>query len=258
MNPYTYSPEVQIYELKKVDLKGATVIDGFPSVGLVSSIAANYIVNALNLEQIAIMDSPYFPTISLIKNSEPCNPVRIYASQKREHDGEQIVVFISEFQPPENLIKPIARALIDWSQDERCSRIISPEGLVADIEESEEGEKQDVYGISSTEHGREILKDAGINGFEEGVITGVAGVLLNEGKKREFDVIALLAEANPDYPDARAAGNIIKTMDSMFLHINIDPQPLFAEAEKIEKEIKNINKAATANKETPHNSSMYI
>jgi len=258
MNPYTYSPEVQIYELKKVDLKGATVIDGFPSVGLVSSIVANYIVNTLNLEQIAIMDSPHFPALSLIKNSEPCSPVRIYANRKKEHDGEQIVVFISEFQPPENLIKPIARALIDWSQDERCSRIISPEGVIPNTEENGEGEKKEVYGISSTQSGRKILKDVDISGFDEGVITGVAGVLLNEGKKRDFDVIALLAEANPEYPDARAAGNIIKTMDRMFLHIDIDPQPLFAKAEEIEKEIKKINKAASVNKEKAPNSSMYI
>ena len=39
--------EIVVIELKRVDLRGATVIDGFPSVGLVSSIAANYIINEL-------------------------------------------------------------------------------------------------------------------------------------------------------------------------------------------------------------------
>ncbi len=253
------SPDVQIYELKKTDLKGATVIDGFPSVGLVSSIAANYIINALKLEQIAIMDSPYFPTVSLIRDSKPYNPVRIYASRKKGPSNEQIVVFISEFQPPPNLIKPIASAILDWSEDQRCSLLVSPEGLVLDIEEGEQGEAEEVYGIASTERSRKILENAGISGFEEGVITGVAGVLLNEGKRRDFDVITLLAEAHPDYPDARAAGNIIKLLDKMFLHIDIDPQPLFAEAEKIENEIKSINKAAAPQerKNSP-NSSMYI
>ena len=253
------SPDVQIYELKRMDLKGATVIDGFPSVGLVSSISANYIINALELEQIAIMDSPYFPTVSLIRDSQPYNPVRIYASQKKGPSKEQIVVFISEFQPPPNLIKPIASAILDWSEDQRCSLLVSPEGLVLDIEDEEDEETEDVYGIASTEEGRKMLDSAGINGFQEGVITGVAGVLLNEGKRRDFNVITLLAEAHPDYPDARAAGNIIKLLDKMFLHIDIDPQPLFAEAEKIENEIKSINKAAAPQeKKTGANSSMYI
>ncbi len=252
------SPDVQIYELKRMDLKGATVIDGFPSVGLVSSIAANYIINALELEQIAIMDSPYFPTVSLIRDSRPYNPVRIYASQKKGPNNEQVVVFISEFQPPPNLIKPIASAILDWSEDQKCSLLVSPEGLVLDIEDGEE-EAEEVYGIASTDAARKILDGAEIHGFEEGVITGVAGVLLNEGKRRDFDVITLLAEAHPDYPDARAAGNIIKLLDKMFLHIDIDAQPLFAEAEKIENEIKSINKAAAPrDKKSSPNSSMYI
>src|SRR2546428_526097 len=70
---------IQIYELKRMDLRGATVIDGFPSVGLVSSIVANYLINALNLTQIGIMDSIYFPTVALVRDGQPMNPVRIYA-----------------------------------------------------------------------------------------------------------------------------------------------------------------------------------
>src|SRR5207247_11306347 len=70
---------IQIYELKRMDLRGATVIDGFPSVGLVSSIVANYLINALNLTQIGIMDSIYFPTVALVRDGQPTNQVRIYA-----------------------------------------------------------------------------------------------------------------------------------------------------------------------------------
>ncbi|MCJ2539910.1 MAG: PAC2 family protein, partial [Candidatus Thermoplasmatota archaeon] len=126
--------DINIYELKKTNLRGATVIDGFPSIGLVSSIVANYLVNALELEQIGIMDSNFFPSISLIRNAQPLNTVRIYASERirgtDEEDVDQIVVFISEFQPPPNLIKPISAAILDWIQEQRCCRLISPEGLV--------------------------------------------------------------------------------------------------------------------------------
>src|SRR5207245_907387 len=84
---------------KRMDLRGATVIDGFPSVGLVSSIVANYLINALNLTQIGIMDSIYFPTVALVRDGQPMNPVRIYAgSTVDEHD--QIVVVICESLAP--------------------------------------------------------------------------------------------------------------------------------------------------------------
>src|SRR3990172_3264464 len=91
---------IQVFELKRMDLRGATVIDGFPSVGLVSSIVANYMINALGLQQIGIMDSAHFPTVSLVREGQPMNPVRIYGGPKKDEKADQLVVFISEFQPP--------------------------------------------------------------------------------------------------------------------------------------------------------------
>src|SRR5881628_547380 len=161
---------IQIYELKRMDLRGATVIDGFPSVGLVSSIVANYLINALNLVQIGIMDSIYFPTVALVRDGQPMNPVRIYAGPKMD-DRDQIVVFISEFQPPPNLIKGIAATVLDWAQDARCNLLVCPEGLIID---REAGDSRDVevYGIGSTDRANELLKKNAVAMFEEGVITG--------------------------------------------------------------------------------------
>jgi uncharacterized protein len=265
--------DISIYELKKTNLRGATVIDGFPSIGLVSSIVANYLVNALELEQIGIMDSNFFPSISLIRNAQPLNTVRIYASERvrgtDEEDVDQIVVFISEFQPPPNLIKPISAAILDWIQEQRCSMLISPEGLVierpdeemAEVEEEEkepeEEEANDIqskirnlelFGVGSTPTARSLLEEHDISPFVEGVITGVAGVLLNEGKRRDFDVISLLAEAHSNYPDARAAARIIEVLDRLVLNIHIDSKPLYKEAEAIELQIKSIRSQAKTSK----------
>jgi uncharacterized protein len=251
---------VYIYELKRVDLKGATVIDGFPSVGLVSSIVANYIINSLHLELVGIMDSIYFPTVSLIRDGTPTNPVRIYAGTKKGGEEDQIAVFISEFQPPPNLIKLIAQTMIDWAQEQRCKMLLCPEGLIVDREAKEKLEEElvSVYGIGSTPTATSILKENSIKIFEEGVITGVAGVLLNEGKKREFDVISLLSEAHPDYPDARAAARVIDAIDKVLLHTELDAKPLYEEAERIEMQLKAIHKQASTKKApTPSRPSMY-
>ncbi len=250
---------IQIYEIKRMDLRGATVIDGFPSVGLVSSIVANYLINALNLVQIGIMDSVYFPTVALVREGQPMNPVRIYAGPKVEgHD--QVVVFISEFQPPANLIKSIAATVLDWAQDARCNLLVCPEGLIVDSQGIEDEDHQlDVYGIGSTEKSMSMLRENRVNIFEEGVITGVAGVLLNEGRKRDFDVITLLSEAHPDYPDARAAARVIETIDKLMLHTELDARPLYEEAERIELQLKSIHHQTEAAKKPagPVRPSMY-
>jgi uncharacterized protein len=269
--------DMEICMLKKVDLKDATVIDGFPSVGLVSSIVANYIVKVLSLEQVGVLDSDYFPALSLVRRSEPLDTVRIYAGPRvgSETSGDQIVVFISEFQPPPNIIRSIAGSMLDWLHDEKCRILYSPEGLVIEREgqnspkpAGEGGEEQgepeaapempqlaareiETYGIGSTPRARKLLEDNHIKLFQEGVITGMAGVLLNQGKRRDFDVISLLAEANPQYPDARAAAKVIETLDKLILHIRLDSGPLYDEAGVIETQIKSVQKQTKSPKQTP-------
>ena len=105
-----------------------------------------------------------------------------------------------------------------------------------------------MYGIGSTDRANESLKRNEIAPFEEGVITGVAGVLLNEGRKRDFDVITLLSEAHPDYPDARAAARVIETIDKILLHTELDAKPLYEEAERIEVQLKSIQQHTEASK----------
>lgn len=234
--------DVEIYELVKKDLREGVIINGFPSVGLVSSIVANYVVESLGLIQIGAMDSYYFPSVSLIRNWEPLSPVRIYGG---EVNGKKIAAFVSEFPPPAPIVRSIAISMLDWAEEQRISMLITPEGII-----SENPSELNVYGVCSTQKGKSILPSY-VKRFEEGVITGVSGVLLTEGKKRDFNVIALLAEAHKDFPDARAAAKIIEVINDILLDVRIDPKPLYEEAERIEKEISQIREAATTIRKTP-------
>ena len=249
------SPDhVRIYEIKRVDVEGAIVIDGFPSVGLVSSIVANYLVDTLQMEQIGIVESPAFPTVSLVRNGIPQHPVRIYAGRpKSDRPGagvDKIVAFVSEFHPAPGVIVPLATAILDWVQDQRCSLLVSPEGLVVESPSGpprrHRGGLSDmkVFGIASTRKARDLYIDPNTIPFTEGVITGIAGVLLNEGRRRGFDVLTFLAEAQADYPDARAAAKVIETINRILLHSPLDPVPLYAEAERIEQQLLSIQKHA--------------
>ncbi|NPA75984.1 MAG: proteasome assembly chaperone family protein [Euryarchaeota archaeon] len=236
---------VSIHELKKIDLRDGVILNGFPSVGLVSSIVGNYVIESLGLEQIGIVDSDYFPSVALVREWEPLSPVRIYGGDLK--DDVKIAVFISEFQLPVQLIRPLASLILDWSDDKRASMIITPEGLVA-----EKSDEVNIYGIGSTEYAKKRIPDYVLK-FQEGVITGVSGVLLTEGKMRDRDVIALLAEAHPDYPDARAAGKIVEVLNDMLRGVKIDPQPLYEEAKKIEENIASIREKAAQVKQIPKN-----
>jgi uncharacterized protein len=239
-------PSVDVYDLKRVDLSNAVVIDGFPSVGLVSSIVANYLIALLKMEYIAVLDSDAFPTLSLIRNGEPLGPARIYARPDLKLGEQQIVVFSTELQPSANLLREIGTAIIDFAISQRCRLVISAGGLIIEREEGVEPEKGEiaVYGIGSTEAAQELLKKADAEPFIEGVISGTAGVLLNEGRRRGFDVVTLLAEAKPDAADAGAAALILAAIDQMVLHMNLNVEPLCKEAERLEAQLKILHRDA--------------
>ncbi|WP_019178341.1 proteasome assembly chaperone family protein [Methanomassiliicoccus luminyensis] len=243
---------IRVVEIEEMNLRGAYVIDGFPSIGLVGSIVANYLVTALNLRQIAVVDSVHFPTVSMIKNGIPSSPVRIHAGEVNQ-EGDRMVVFVSEFQPPPHILKELGVTVMNWVEDHRCRLLISPEGIGTkqagpspDVPEAEPEEREEekeaasnsVLGVASTPEAREMLKKNDIAIFEGGVIVGLSGILLNEGVNRHFDVITLLSEASPDFPDARAAAAVTAAINKLILDGSLDIKPLLQEAELIEKGLK--------------------
>ncbi len=238
------SNSIKIHEISKQKLKGAVLINGFPSVGLVGTIVANFLINTLKLEQIGVIDSNRFPAISVIKDGEPHNPMRLYAGEQICNDGScnQVVVCVSEFTPPTEITKDLVEALVDWSGKNGCTKIISAEGFNSGPKE--EGEANEIYGITSTAGARGLIEEAKVKPFTYGTVGGITGALLNEGKLKGMNVIGLLAEVSEDSPDARAAAGVIKAIDELLLAIELDIEPLLKEAESLEQEVQVVREQA--------------
>jgi uncharacterized protein len=234
--------DIQIVDFEEIDLANGSVIAGFPSIGLVSTIVANYMIDALGLKQIGAIESPHFPTLSVVHTGEPLAPVRIYGGTLA--NGQKLAVFVSEFKPKPNLINALSDAIMTWSKKKGCKLMISPEGMVVEGKTSEdEMTTVDAYAIGSTENARAALTAKNIPQFKNGIIAGVSGVLLNKGKHEKFDVISILAEAHPNYPDARAAASAINVI-ALIIGIDINVGPLYDEAERIEKQLQRFHKQA--------------
>jgi len=230
--------DIEIIEYKKIDLSNSLLVVAFPTVGLISSIAGQFVIDTLKLEEIGTIVSSEFMPATIIHKSKPSPPVRIYAGDKKcGPDGscEQIAVIISEFMPPYNIIKPLADKILAWAEKKGCKSIVTLEGTHA-IDDKKK--KLTVYGIGSNENMKKLLKNYKIPETKEGMITGVTGVLLYGGVLKKNDVVCLLSEAQSSFPDSRAAGNLLKKLDVMLPEIKIDPKPLYKQAEQIEKNIR--------------------
>jgi len=229
---------VEVRTLKEVNLKGGIVVAAFPSVGLVSTISATYLIQMLPVDQVCALESEDFPSVSMIYAKKPKFPARVYAST--EH---KLAIFICEMPLPTRIHRPVAYALMDWVKKQGCREIISLEGLPMEGDGPTDGPA--VWGVGSTDHARQELEKHKLDQLETGMIAGVTGVLLNEGRWRGTDVIALLAEARADLPDAHAAVSLVHALDELLEDVTVDLGPLQQQAKQLEEFLQRLKQQAT-------------
>src|SRR2546426_11875815 len=87
--------DVEVRTLKEVDLKGGTVVAAFPSIPFVSTITATYMITNLKVDQVTAVESPNFPSLSMVYAKKPKFPARVYASQ-----APKIAIFMCEMTLP--------------------------------------------------------------------------------------------------------------------------------------------------------------
>ena len=232
-------PTVEIRTLKEVDLKGGTVVAAFPSVGLVSTISATYMIQMLPTDQVCALESEDFPSVSMIYAKKPKFPARVYASP-----GHKLAIFICEMPLPTRIHRPVAYALLDWGKAHGVRQIVSLEGLPMESDPTRPAGPA-VWAVGSTDRARKELEKHKIDQLETGMIAGVTGVLLNEGRWRNQDVIALLAEARPDLPDAHAAVSLVHALDELLEDVTIDLGPLQQQARELEEFLQRLKQQAT-------------
>ena len=87
---------------------------------------------------------------------------------------------------------------------------------------------------------RDLLNTLGVQPLEQGVIKGITGVLLGEGRRRGLDIMSIMVEADPTIPDARAAATLIRLLNELLPSIDLDHAPLLEEAERIEEQVRSM------------------
>jgi uncharacterized protein len=227
-----------LHEYKDAHLTDCLLVVGFPSVGLISSIAANYIVRTMKLDRIAAIVSPQFPPYTILQEGIPSHPVRIYAGKRTCEGGsgeacQQIVVILAEFMPKPELIQPLADLILDWAKHKGVNSIITLEGMNVG-----EQENATTLSVGSTAKARGMMTKYMISEMREGMVSGMSGMLLAEGERVGMDVICLLGPAQPEIPDARGAANLLELIGRMLPELKLDPVPLLKEAEQIEQAMK--------------------
>ncbi len=262
-------PNVKIND--SVDTENALVLCCFPSVGMVSSVIAHFLIERLELEFVGGVVDPQLPPMCLVNDGKPLPLIRAYAGSPvcstKLPECDKIILLMSELIIPEPLVQGIVDGMLEWSKGAKLSGGVlidafAKKGMKSSMEgqepvvEYEGTDDVDVLGVAATETTQKTLEELNILPLEQGVIKGVTGLLLSEGRRRGLDIMSLMVEADPRYPDARAAAVLISHLNKLLPAIELDHEPLIEEAERIEEQVRQMMEATTDTKGPDKPSSM--
>lgn len=226
---------MEIVDVSEQSLQGAMMIVGFPTHGLVGSIATRYLVDTLGMTAVARVESPSLPPTVVMDDGLVDSPVRIYASGMAcgpDKKCSQLVVALSDIPVETPWLGVLGEALVDWAETKGVKMIFAIEGKP--LEGGPEKEEIPVLALGNAP-GIPVIRSCGFP-RASGMLTGFGASVLKAGIGRKIPVICLLPEAEKERPDGRAAAKVLETIQPLVPRLALDPGPLRQKSEELEAE----------------------
>ena len=213
---------MKIIEKKNIPPE-ATLIFGFPDVGLVGVIAAAHLVEQLKLEEVAYLDSTLLPPLVVLHEGLPHSSIRIFA------DGNLLLV-ISETPVPAEAVHPIMDGLIEWGRSKNIKMMISLGGIP--VQDRQDIKELKGFAAASSPEALKIAEDNKIEILSEGYIVGAQAIMLHKASDIGLPAIALLVQCYYNYPDPEAAAEVLRQLEKI-TGVKVDVAELLAKGEEI-------------------------
>lgn len=223
---------VKTLKYADLSLDDPVAIIGFPSIGLVSSIMANFYVSQLKMTPIAGLSSPEMPPYSMIQDGTAYPPVRFYGRKHTTKTGRDAIICLSEYAPKPEDCYEVVESVLSYLRYAGVKDIICLDG----INRTSEGDIPLVCG--SGEGCAKMVKKSKFKVMDSGMVRGTTGVMLYDSKAFDMNVTALLVPANPSLPDPGSATAFIPAIASMVPGVRVSPKQLLKEDEEIKKHVE--------------------
>ncbi len=224
--------------------ENATLIVGFPGVGMVGGMAADHLVGDFEMEQIGQIEISEIAPVAVVFNGRPRRPVRIFK-------GGKYLLVKSDVIVPKNCCPPLSKQLISWAKDNKIDKVVILDSIQSN-KPPEETEDQ-VYGTISIHGLEEDLESIDMEILQRGVLSGPASMVSVECTERKVPAYGMYVKANPKVPDARSAAGLLEKL-SRLLNEDINVEDLKDKAEDIEaKYEKMVQKTRKVSKEMEEN-----
>ncbi|MFB6140386.1 MAG: proteasome assembly chaperone family protein [Halosimplex sp.] len=214
-----------------VELDAPTLVEGLPGVGLVGKIAADHLVDALDMTYYASVHCEGLPEVAVFGEGDPTYdpPVRIYADERRD-----LLALQSDVPVSPTVADDFAACLTNWLAERDATPL-----YVSGIPAEKEGVPE-LYGVASG-GATALLDEHGIAAPDEsGVISGPTGALLYEANRRDLDALGLVVESNRNFPDPEAARVVLLDAVGPIVGVDVETDNLVEQAEEISQARENL------------------
>ena len=218
-----------IKELTKVELKNPILVEGFPGLGMVGSIATKYLVKQLKAQKLAILHSPHFPYHVIVNKKGGARLLRGEFYFWKNEAGENDFIFLtgdSQAQTIEGQFE-VANSILDFAEKKKVKTIITIGGYRNEVEDT----PKVVAASTNPDLFERALKAKAVSSDAGTPIVGTAGLLLGLAKFRKMDAVCLLGETRGYLPDPKTAKSVIEVLQGL-LDVNVDLKGLDEEIER--------------------------
>lgn len=209
--------------------KNPIVVEGFPSKGFVSTITASYMIQELGMKLVGYIDCDEINSITVIRNSNPLHPIRIYVK-------DNIILIYSEVIVPFNSIPKLSKAIGGWLEKVKPEMVV----LMAGVTGLEAGKGHEILGVTSNKELEKLLENSKVRLLRDGVLTGVSSNILMHCVEKSIPAIGLMVETEYT-PDALAAVSMLEILNKL-LKVKISIETLKRMGGGIEEDFKRIIK----------------
>ncbi len=202
------------------------ILQGFPGFGLVGTITTEFLIRHCKCEMIGKMWFEDLPAAVAIHKGEIIHPVSIY------YNEDYNLVILHSISGGQGIEWKVTDFLMELGNQLDATEFLSLEGIGI----SEEKETSDVFYHTTTNERKKYLEEKGLKQLNEGVMMGVTSALILKEKRQ---ITTLFVETHADFPDSKAAAELIKCLDKI-LDLDVDPGPLYESAKKFEENFNKI------------------
>ncbi|MCD4666465.1 PAC2 family protein [archaeon] len=204
--------------------KNPIIIEGFPGLGFIGSIATDYLIEHLKAEKIGKFESKDSVPMVAIHNSKVVEPFGIFYSKKHN------IILVHALNPVTNVEWKLADAINELVKQTGAKEVISLESVASMTDTT------NAYYFSNNIKNNKKLASLKVEPLKEGIILGVTGALL---LSKNLPVNCVFVETHSKLPDSKGAAKVLEILDN-YLNLNVDTKPLLEKAKKFEDKLKNL------------------